>query len=81
MTTQIARTAPTSTSLVDRARQVDEAVHSIRMEGLDLAPEDAADAAAYAAGQLTLDEYGRRTRARYAVPLASAPDRAAASGR
>ncbi len=52
----------------ERARWVEEAVHSARMEGLELAPEDAADAADYVAGRITIDEYGRRTRARYGVP-------------
>lgn len=66
--TQAARISSTSTSEAERARQVEEAVHSVRMEGLDLAPADAADAAEYVAGTITLDEYGRRTRARYGVP-------------
>ncbi len=66
----------TSTSEAERARQVEEAVHSGRMEGLDLAPEDAADAAEYVAGRITLDEYGRRTRARYGV--AEEPQRGSA---
>jgi len=63
--TQAARITSTSTSGAVRARQVEEAVHGVRMEGLDLAPEDAAE---YVAGTITLDEYGRRTRARYGVP-------------
>lgn len=66
--TQAARISSTSTSQAERARQVEEAVHSVRMEGLDLAPADAADAAGYLAGTISLDEYGRRTRARYGVP-------------
>ena len=66
--TQAARISSTSTSEAERARQVEEAVHSVRMEGLDLAPADAADAAEYVAGRITLDEYGHRTRARYGVP-------------
>jgi len=65
--TQAARITSTSRSEAERARQVEEAVHSVRMEGLDLAPEDAADAAEYVAGRITLDEYGSRTRARYGV--------------
>jgi hypothetical protein len=82
--TKAARVTSTSTSEAERARQVEEAVHSVRMEGLDLAPEDAADAAEYVAGRITLDEYGRRTRARYGVPEESqrgsgAPDRAVAA--
>lgn len=66
--TQAARISATSTSEAERARQVEEAVHSVRMEGLDLCPADAADAAEYVAGTISLDEYGRRTRARYGVP-------------
>lgn len=66
--TQAARITSTSTSEAERARQVEEAVHSVHMAGLDLAPEDAADAADYVAGTITLDEYGSRTRARYGVP-------------
>ena len=82
--TQAARITSPSTSEAERARQVEEAVHSVRMEGLDLAPEDSADAAEYVAGRITLDEYGRRTRARYGVPEAAergsgAPARGAAA--
>lgn len=65
--TQAARIDSTS-SEVERARQVEEAVHSVRMEGLDIAPSDASDVAEYVAGRISLDEYGRRTRARYGVP-------------
>ena len=68
MTQAAARNSSASTSEAVRARQVEEAVHSIRMEGLDLSPEGAADAADYVAGTISLDEYGRRTRARYGVP-------------
>jgi hypothetical protein len=66
--TQAARITSPSTTEAERARQVEEAVHSVRMEGLDLSPAAAADAAEYVAGRITLDEYGRRTRARYGVP-------------
>lgn len=66
--TQSARITSTTTSEAERARQVEEAVHSVRMDGLDLAPEDAADAAEYVAGRISVDEYGSRTRARYGVP-------------
>ncbi len=66
--TQAARITSPSTTEAERARQVEEAVHSVQMEGLDLAPADAADAAEYVAGRITLDEYGRRTRVRYGVP-------------
>lgn len=59
----------------ERARWVEEAVHSARMEGLELAPEDAADAADYVAGRISIAEYGQRTRARYGVP--EHPDQAA----
>lgn len=72
--TQAARITPTSTTETARARQVEEAVHSVRMEGLDLTPAGAADAAEYVAGRITLDEYGRRTRARYGVPEEAAPE-------
>lgn len=66
--TQAARITSPATTEAERARQVEEAVHSVRMEGLDLAPAGAADAAEYVSGRITLDEYGRRTRARYGVP-------------
>lgn len=66
--TQEARISSTATSETERARQVEEAVHSVRMEGLALSPAAAADAAEYVSGRITLDEYGRRTRARYGVP-------------
>lgn len=68
MTEALPAASATSTTQAERARRVEEAVHSIRMEGLDVSPEGAADAAAYVAGTITLDEYGRRTRARYGVP-------------
>lgn len=66
--TQAARITSSSTTEAERARQVEEAVHSVRMEGLALSPAAAADAAEYVSGRITLDEYGRRTRARYGVP-------------
>lgn len=66
--TQAARITSRSTTEAERARQVEEAVHSVRMEGLALSPAAAADAAEYVSGRITLDEYGRRTRARYGVP-------------
>lgn len=66
--TQAAHSSPTSTSEAERARQVEEAVHSVQMEGLALDPADEADGAEYVAGRITLDEYGRRTRHRYGVP-------------
>lgn len=65
--TQAARITSPSATEAERARQVEEAVHSVRMEGLALSPADAADAAEYVSGRITLDEYGRRTRARYGV--------------
>lgn len=65
---QAARITSPSTTEAERARQVEEAVYSVRMEGLDLSPAGAADAAEYVSGRITLDEYGRRTRARYGVP-------------
>lgn len=52
----------------DRSRHVDEAIHSVHLAGLDLTPAAAADAASYAAGNITLDEYGARTRARHNAP-------------
>ena len=82
-----ATTTPTRVpGRAERARIIEEAVHSIEMEGLELAPVDAADAAEYVAGRITLDEYGRRTRARYgaAEPGRGSDqpvDRPAASGR
>ena len=66
--TLAARITSPSTTEAERARQVEEAVHSVRMEGLALSPAAAADAAEYVSGRITLDEYGRRTRARYGVP-------------
>ena len=66
--TQAARITSPSTTEAERARQVEEAVHSVRMEGLALSPAAAADAGEYVSGRITLDEYGRRTRARYGVP-------------
>jgi hypothetical protein len=57
-----------ASSEAERTRQVEEAVHSVRMEGLDLTLAGAADAEEYIAGRMSLDEYGRRTRDRYGVP-------------
>lgn len=65
MTKAVSLGAATATA---RARRVEEATHSVRMEGLDLAAADVADTAEYAAGAITLDEYGRRVRERYGVP-------------
>lgn len=66
--TRAARISSAGSSESVRARRVEEAVHSVRMEGLDFAPADAADAAEYVSGGIDLEEYGRRTRARYGVP-------------
>lgn len=83
--TQAALLASPSTTVAERARQVEEAVHSVRMEGLALSPAGAADAAEYVSGRITLDEYGRRTRARYGVPederASAAPARKTATRR
>lgn len=51
-----------------RARVVADAAHSSAMEGLTAGPEYRADADAYAAGELDVDELGRRTRARWGLP-------------
>lgn len=66
--TQAARMGSTSTSEAEEARQVELAAPIVRVDGLELVPADAADAAEYVAGRISLDEYGRRTRARYGVP-------------
>lgn len=70
---EAARVGSTSSGVAERARRLQEAVHSVRMEGLDLTADDAADAAEYVAGRIDLGEYGRRTRARYGVPEADRP--------
>ncbi len=62
-----------STTSAQRARFVEEAVHSLRMEGLDLAAVSRAVAAAYVAGRITVDEYGRRIRARFGASTAAPP--------
>ncbi|MGL5929306.1 MAG: antitoxin VbhA family protein [Dermatophilaceae bacterium] len=68
-----ARVGQTSSAEAERARWVEDAVHSVRMESMDLPPEDAADAGEYVAGRITSEEYGRRTRAATACPRASPP--------
>lgn len=50
-----------------RERVVSEAAHSSAMEGLASSPEYRADAAAYVAGAIELDELGRRTLSRYGL--------------
>lgn len=50
-----------------RARMVAEAAHSSAMAGLKSTPEFRADADAFVAGEIDLDELGRRTRARYGL--------------
>lgn len=66
--TEAARTPSCVVPGVDeRARWVENAVHSLRMEGLKLSSQSASDAQEYVAGRLTLDEYGRQTRARYGL--------------
>ncbi|MGL5829472.1 MAG: hypothetical protein ACRC0L_07875 [Angustibacter sp.] len=50
-----------------RRRWVEEAVHSISLEGLELSAAGQFDAAEYVAGRISLAEMGRRARARYGV--------------
>jgi hypothetical protein len=47
-----------------RERAVEDAIHSGEMEGLSVSAEFETDAAAYAAGAINIDEFGRRVRAR-----------------
>lgn len=51
-------------AVAERARWVEEAVRSLRMEGLDVTPEWEADAADVVSGAIAADEPVRRTRAR-----------------
>ena len=51
----------------DRAEWIAEAVHSVRMEGLDVTPAWEADAAQVIDGRIDADELVRRTRARYGL--------------
>lgn len=57
----------TDEAAADRARSIAAAVHSVRMEGLDVSAEWQADAAEVVAGRIDADELVRRTRARYGL--------------
>jgi hypothetical protein len=50
-----------------RERVVADAAHSSAMEGLESSQEYRADAAAFVAGEIDVEELGRRTRARYCL--------------
>jgi hypothetical protein len=50
-----------------RAKIIGDGIHSLAMEGLAVTPETKADAAEYIAGNITMDELGRRVRARYGI--------------
>ncbi|MBA2695783.1 MAG: antitoxin VbhA family protein [Ornithinimicrobium sp.] len=67
MSTHARTDSATSTDAAERARQVAEAVHSVRMEGLDVTPEWEADADDYAAGRIDLGTFGERTRERFGL--------------
>jgi Antitoxin VbhA len=65
-------TTPASNTTADaeqfeRAQRVDEAVHSVQMEGIDVTPAWQADAAEAVAGRISTEEFGARTRSRYGV--------------
>lgn len=51
---------------MDRERAMREAIHSGEMEGAWVSAEFRADAEAYVAGKITLEEFGERTRRRWA---------------
>lgn len=51
---------------MDRERAIREAIHSGEMEGAWVSAEFRADAEAYIAGEITVDELGERTRKRWA---------------
>ena len=51
----------------ERARRVEDAIHSGRMEGLDVTPATRADAQEYAEGKISARELRARVRARYGV--------------
>ena len=59
------RAEPLSTDRDTRQRLVDDAVHSSRMEGLEVGPDWAANAGDYVDGRLYVDGLVARTRARY----------------
>jgi shikimate kinase len=56
--------APEEPAHRQRARSVEDAVHSGEMECLSVTPAFDEDAAAYVNGTITLDEFGSRVRAR-----------------
>lgn len=55
----------------ERAVVVEEAVHSVEMEGLDVTPETAADAADYVSGRISVAELVERVRVRHGAPESS----------
>jgi hypothetical protein len=65
MATQITRTAGRTNA--ERARRVEDAIHSGRMEGLDVTSATRADAQEYAEGKISARELRARVRARYGV--------------
>jgi hypothetical protein len=61
---------PSALDAAERARReraVADAAHSSAMEGLESGPEYRADAAEFIAGDIDIDELGRRTRARWGL--------------
>ena len=53
--------------MIQRAWNVENAVHSVQMEGLDVTDEWRADAVAVVAGHISADEFVTRTQARYGI--------------
>lgn len=57
----------TESERLEREREVAEAIHSARMEGLTVSEAAVADSAAYIAGAIESDELVARARARYGL--------------
>lgn len=64
--TQAAHTMTTGEA--ERAVWVEEAVHSVRMEGLDVTRETAADVAEYVSGRISVADLVQRVRVRHGAP-------------
>lgn len=65
--TPATNTAVAAPSRQERARRVDEAIHSLQMEGLDVSAAGRADAQDYVDGYIDSDELVARARSRHAL--------------
>lgn len=62
-----APTTAAATSRQERSRRVEAAIHSLRMEGLDVSAAGRADAQEYVEGRIDSDELVARARSRHGL--------------